>query len=243
MANDLFSIFNKFPNLFIGISEKKDGPMKFSGSIFRNIIVRKNRNKYFNVLGISSKSVVSSNLIHGSNVATVIARDAGNKIDKTDGLLTSEKSLFLSITVADCLPIFFYDYEKKVIGLIHAGWRSLAKNILSKAIERAINDYASNPQNIIAGIGPGIAKCHFEVRKDALICFKPLLSEFFIRKKEKTFLDLKKIAKLQLMNLGIKEENIEVNSGCTYCLEDKYYSYRRDKPKSLQTMIVVIGMR
>jgi len=57
------------------------------------------------------------------------------------------------------------------------------------------------------------------------------------------FLDLKNIAQTQLRSLGVKEEHIEANPECTYCISDKYFSYRRDKPKILKTMIAVIGKR
>jgi hypothetical protein len=123
-----------------------------------------------------------------------------------------------------------------------AKFRNLAQNILESAIEIFKDEFKSNPQNILAGIGPGISQCHFEVKEDVVTKFKPFLPETLIRKNGKMFLDLKKIAKIQLLNLGFKEENIEINPACTYCLADKYFSYRRDHPKFPQTMLAVIGM-
>lgn len=101
----------------------------------------------------------------------------------------------------------------------------------------------SQPSNVLAGIGPGISQCHFEVGEEVLEKFKEFMSEKMIRRDGKTFLDLKKIVQLQLLNLGLKKENIEINPDCTYCLPDKYFSYRRDRPKVLETMIAIIGMR
>lgn len=223
----MFRIFERYSNLILAFSEKSDGPMKES---FQN------RERFFNKLGIDKNLIVRADLVHANKVKLVSHKDADKLIEKTDGLLTKDKNLFLTITTADCLPIFIYDPKKEIIGLIHGGWKSLANNILVKAVK----DLSSNT---LIGIGPGISQCHFEVKKDLLKTFKPYLKEILLKKDNKLFLDLKKGAKLQLIKLGIKEENIEINQECTFCLKDKYFSYRRDKPENVQTMLAIIGQK
>lgn len=219
----MFKIFKKYPNLIIGLSKKSDGPMKFSAN---------NRERFFNKLEINRNLTVGASLVHGDKVKFVSKKDVGKLIEETDGLLTKDKKILLTITVADCLPIFIYDPEKEIVGLIHGGWKSLSQNILAKTVKNLSKD-------ILVGIGPGISRCHFEVKQDVLKKFKPYLKDAL----KDNFLDLKKVAKLQLIDLGIKEENIEINPGCTFCLKDKYFSYRRQKPKKLQTMIAIIAQK
>ena len=216
--------------------------MKLSGDCLRDKEISKNRKKFLNKLGVDSNSLVSANLIHGNTIQTVTTSNAGKTIAKTDGLITDNKNLFLSITVADCLPIFLYDFKKEIIGLIHGGWRSLAKDILPLAIRKLTNDFNSKPGNILTGIGPGISQCHYEVKEDVLAKFKSFPTHIFTRRNGKTFLDLKKIAEFQLLNSGVKKGNIEISPECTYCFPNKYFSYRRDKPEVLETMIAVIEM-
>lgn len=249
----MFKIFRDYTNLITTISEKKDGPMKFS---------EKNREKFLEKLGIDNKLIVRAGLVHGNEIKIVSGRDAGRMMGKRDGLITADKNLFLTITVADCLPIFLYDPEKGVVGLIHAGWRNLAKDILGVAIGKMIKNFGSLPEDILVGIGPGISQCHFEVKEDLLRefeilhCKRPLqkssdrtifamspLAGALLEKNGKNFLDLKKIAKIQLIDLGIKDENIEINPECTFCLPEKYFSFRREKPEKPQTMIALIGKR
>lgn len=241
--NSLFSLFNKYPNLVIALSEKKDGPMKLSSDSVLDEVITENHKKFLKKLGINVDFIASANLVHGTNIKVVTEKEAGGILPKADGLITKEKKLFLSITVADCLPIFLYDFEKEIVGLIHGGWRNLAQNILSLAIKKLSVEFGSQPENILAGIGPGISQCHFEVGEEVSEKFKEFLPETMIWRDGKKFLDLKKIAEIQLINLGFKKENIEINPDCTYCLPDKYFSYRRDKPKSPETMIAFIGMR
>lgn len=231
----------KDKNLFIFISTKKGGSMKLSNDLSKNRIIEKNRTAFFKKIKIDKNLVVGAKLIHENNVQIVTKKQAGKSIVKTDGLITNEKNLFLTITVADCLPIFFYDTKKQIIALVHAGWRGLAKNILKKTVKKLIHDFQSKPEDILLKIGPGIDKCHFEVKKDVLDKFENFTNAI-LKKDKKTYLDLKKIAKQQLIDLGIKEKNIKINPDCTYCLKDKYFSYRRDKPKDLETMIIVFGM-
>jgi hypothetical protein len=125
MENSLFSIFDKYENLVVALSEREDGPMKLSGNKLRDKVVIENRKKFLNKLGIDIDSVLSTILDHTNIVKIITFQDKGKPALKADGLLTNKKNLFLSITVADCLPIFLYDPEKEVIGLIHCGWRNL----------------------------------------------------------------------------------------------------------------------
>lgn len=236
--NTLFSIFKKYPNLIAVISEKKDGTMLLKEEKEE---VMKNRRRFLDRLGIDIDSIASADLVHGNKVQIVTQKDKGKVIPATDGLLTSGKNLFLAITVADCLPIFLYDPIKEAVGLVHGGWRNLALNILNSAIKKLKANFKSKAEDILVGIGPGISKCHFEVGEEVLVKFKNFLPKASIGGNGKTFLDLKKIAKIQLLNLGLREENIEINPQCTYCLNQKYFSYRREK--KIKAMIAVIGIR
>ena len=239
----MFSIFDDYKNLVVALSEREDGPMKLSGNDLKDKAIIKNRKRFLNKLGIDIDSVVSAGLGHTNTVKIVTTQNRGELILKTDGLATNEKNLFLSVTVADCLPIFLYDPEKEVVALIHGGWRNLAQNILASAAREFINNFGSRPETILAGIGPGISQCHFEVKEDVSVKFQQFLPETLKIKNGKMFLDLKKIVKLQLLNLGLKEKNIEINPECTFCLIDKYFSYRRDHPTFPETMLAVIGRK
>ncbi|MBI1839054.1 MAG: laccase domain-containing protein [Candidatus Colwellbacteria bacterium] len=132
--------------------------------------------------------------------------------------------------------------EKEAVGIAHGGWRGLSQNILEAAIQKMIQGFGSKTENIIVAIGPGIGQCHFEVEDDVLSNFKEYLPDALVTKGDKTFLDLKEIAKIQLMKSGVKDENIEISPECTHCLQEKYFSYRRDKPEIIETMMAVMGI-
>ena len=97
----------------------------------------------------------------------------------------------------------------------------------------------SKPENVLAGIGPGIQKCHFEIKKDVLSNFKRYPSSI-IFKNEKIYINLSKIIKDQLVKNGINRKNIELSTVCTFCNKSDYFSFRRDKPKNVSTMLAYI---
>jgi YfiH family protein len=237
---DLFKIFQQFSNLTIVLSEKKDGSMKIVGDIQSAKIITGNRRRFFEQLGIGEENTVAADIVHGSEVKIIGSKDKNKTILRTDGLLTEERGLFLTLTVADCLPIFLYEKKTGIIGLIHAGWRPLSKNILGEAIAK-IKGLGGLPKNVVVGIGPGISKCHFEIKDDVVEVFADFHQMAMERRGGKLFLDLKEITRLQLLRLGLKEANIEVSPECTSRLEDRYFSARRDKPKEIQAMAAVFG--
>jgi YfiH family protein len=160
---------------------------------------------------------------HGSYFST---RDELNY----DAIVTNRTNLAICIKTADCVPVFIVDKVKKVIAVVHAGWRSSALGISAKVIKLMQNQYRTQPQDILAAIGPSIGKCCYEVDEtaaDAFGCHKN--SEYFLfpgKKKDKWMLDLAEANRRQLMEAGVPEGNIEVSSYCTTCNQEMFFSHR-----------------
>lgn len=216
------------------ISQKKDGQM-----IVRSKRETQNRRKFLKKYGIGLEEVVTAGLVHGKKVKRINQRK--QKAVQTDGLVTDKKRVFLSVTVSDCLPIYFFDPDKKAVGIAHAGWRGLVKNIPQGVVQKMEKEFQSNPQNILLVVGPGLSFCHFEIKEDVLQKFKDF-PEAIIKKENKFFLDPKKVALKELQASGIKRENITISPECTFCLKNKYFSYRRDAPDKVSSMLAVIGL-
>jgi copper oxidase (laccase) domain-containing protein len=56
-------------------------------------------------------------------------------------------------------------------------------------------------------------------------------------------MDLKLVAQKKLQQCGVRRKNISASPDCTYCLPDKYYSFRKDRSAPLQAMMVVAGIK
>lgn len=218
-------------NLYLGISKRQDGAMKHS---------RENRLLFFKKHKLDNKIIVSAGLVHGNKVVVADQLTNSQIIPECDALITNQTDHLLTITVADCLPIYFYDRDKKVIALAHAGWRGVVSEIVKEVISQFIGHYGSNLNDLEVFIGPHIKSCHFEVKADVASQFKPSYS---IVRNGKIYLDLSQVVHDQLTSLGVDNSNIDISEECPYCLSAKYFSYRRDHPQELETMIAYIGLK
>jgi copper oxidase (laccase) domain-containing protein len=125
----------RFENIKWGLSEKADGAMNIRLPILDEECLR-NRKVYFNKVGIDINNIVSTSLIHETNIVVVDEKDKGQIILNADGLITYKQNIFLTVTVGDCVPIYFFDEKNNIIGLAHAGWRGVVKNISKALIEK-----------------------------------------------------------------------------------------------------------
>ncbi len=238
----LFFLFQQCDDLVIALSQKKDGSMKIRYEMDVDQQTLSQREKFLKTYDIDRDQVVSARLVQEEKVAVVGKKDAGKFIQFTDGLITNQKNVFLAITVADCLPIFLFDSKKKVVGILHAGWRGLHKMIISNGIAIMQKSFRCESKDIFVGTGPGIGVCHFAVNRDVESIFSSY-PQAIVKRKEQIFVDLKKIALRQALELGIRKENIEISTMCTYCESEIYFSKRRDNPISLQAQLGVIGLK
>lgn len=176
---------------------------------------------------------------HSSNVCVVTNDDIGMIIPDCDGLVTNQNNLKLSIKTADCLPITLEDKVKKVVGVVHAGWRGTQKEIIKNAIKLMISKFESAPKDIKIKIGPAINKDNFIVRNDVKSMFNDYKEYFEKISEDQWKFDLIGVNIKQMLSLGILEENIE-NSKISTFLNKNYPSYRRDgKTKGFETSIIL----
>lgn len=234
MSNSLFS--EKKVQIFI--SEKSDGSMKLLGG-FGDEKILDNRKIFLGKIGIDLQDVVSADLEHGTKVEIVGKNEKGIFIKKTDGLVTKEKNIFLTVTVADCLPIFIY--TETGVGILHGGWRGVADGVVENGIKKFKEMTNCLLEEIFLKVGPSIDSCCFEVGNDVAEVFQKY-SEAVQDENGRKFVDLKKVVQQIALQEGLLEERIDISSECTACLPEKYFSFRRDKPEKVEAMMAGIGL-
>ncbi|MEK7660003.1 MAG: peptidoglycan editing factor PgeF [Patescibacteria group bacterium] len=230
----VFSQFTKYTNLKYGFSNRTDGSM-------HRHLEKENREVYFRKIGIDPYRVVTADLVHGTKVVRVSDEVAGMMISSTDALVTNIKNLFISVTGADCFPLYLYDPIHKAVGIAHVGWKGLVGGVVTNMVVEMAQAFGAVPHMLVVGISPGIRQCHFEVKPENAILYRNYPGSVSERE-EKVFVDIPKIMKAQLRESGVKEGNIQDSECCTYCKEVEYFSFRRDKPKELQVMVGYIGL-
>lgn len=203
--------------------------------------VFQNRQAFLNSYGLDIANAISADLIHDNQVSRVSSANAGQIIPDCDALITQDPKSILTVTVADCLPLYFYDAKQKAIGLAHAGWKGVLKEVASKTLRALQENFGSRPEAVEVFIGPHLQKCHFEVTQDVLEKFRKY-PQYILAKNNRTYIDLASIVCLQLKSLGMQEENIQASQDCTFDLSDKYFSYRRDKPETIEAQLAFITL-
>jgi polyphenol oxidase len=220
-----FDVFTDCP-VRTFFSNKTHGDMKNS---------EQNRLEFVKALGLNPKLLFGAEQqVHGKEVFWVTKDNLETKIE-CDAFITKEPGIIVSVRVADCLPVYVYDPEKKAVAMIHAGWKGLAQNIIKEAVIQL-----GKPENIRAAVGPCIQSCHFEVTGELARVFAKYPQAIESRD-NKIFIDLPKIAQTQLLSLGLKAENIELSNKCTYDSED-LFSHRQNKGKETETMLAGIQL-
>ena len=190
-------------------------------------VVQKNKNLFCEFFGIDGSNLIHPSQTHSLNVD--VAKIGVSEYPETDGLILDNKEQAIFLNFADCTPLIFYDGS--VAAVSHAGWRGTAGMIGVKTIQKMILEFCSDIKNIRCAIGPTISFCCYNVGEDV---YRKLISTvknpenlYEIRNGE-IFVNLKNINKQQLLEAGLKEENIDVCPYCTVCDNNLFFSYRKE---------------
>ena len=170
---------------------------------------------------------VRAEQIHGTRIAFADLQ-TNVPVPETDALVTNDRNVVLCILTADCIPVYFNDAVSGFAGIIHAGWRGISSNFVISAVDTIQKNYPVDLFSMKIVVGPGICTNHFEVSAELAHVFP----EIFVKsRKDRFFVDLKKIIKEQLVNSGLNGKNIYDCRICSF-EEKNIFSYRRDKTAS-----------
>ena len=169
--------------------------------------------------------------VHGVKVAMA---KADGQVKTADACYTTEPGLACVIMTADCLPLLVCDREGTQVAAIHAGWRSLAKGIIARTLQK----FSGPGSHLLAYLGPAISQPHFEVGIEVLEAFFKMarhsqqsdeIAQAFKpgQRPLHFYADIYALARAELKALGVKA--IYGGDFCTYADSDRFYSYRRDK--------------
>ncbi len=216
-----------------GVSEKSDGNMSVFRAATGDEYVLENRRKFLSGADEDLENVVSC-LVGGYEVVHV--RDSSERYVSADALVTTSPDIILTVTAADCYPVFLWDEQVGVVGMVHVSWRSAASRIITRTIDRMQELGASD---IIAAVGPGLSPSNFEVYtkpfKEEFTSLRNIdcdsdvdyVGEFMLTDSlvGKSLFDLSGLIIHELRRRGVTID--ERDGRCTYDTEE-LYSYRAD---------------
>lgn len=194
--------------------------------------VRANHIKLFENFGMPFESRFDVWQVHGDTIHfTDTPRPETQKHQPGDAIFTQNPDVTLIMRFADCVPIMIHDPEKKVVGLVHAGWQGTLIEVGAVAIRAAVKQYGCNPATMRVGIGPSICGHCYQIGAE-------VRSQFYKKWGEKAFdfiaessngyhLDLWAANEWILRSAGIQQ--LEQSHLCTAENLHEWYSYRKEK--------------
>ncbi len=242
-------VLNTDENTICIMKTKKCGSMRFRWN-------EKNENRNKTLQSIKAENKIESSefssveLVHSKRILCINEKNECN-LEQADGIITQNKCLIPVVTVADCMPLYIFDDETKVFGVLHSGWKGTG--IVEEAVNLFCSNYKSQKKNICVVIGPHIHECCYIVDSERASYFVNNFGTDCVKELEedgKCFCggrglkvewnnEGKKLFRLSLKNAnlnllekcGIYDENIAVYDDCT-CCNDFLGSNRRESSEN-----------
>lgn len=154
--------------------------------------------------------------------------------DDADGHVTREPGVLLTVSVADCVPVSIVDPARRVIALLHAGWRGVAADILEAGLRALLATTEGEPGDLSLHLGPAICGACYEVGPEvhhALGLPAPA---------GPAPVDLRHVLAVRAIDAGLDAERITVSEHCTRCGDSPFFSHRGGER---ERQMAVLGIR
>ncbi|MDR3167919.1 MAG: polyphenol oxidase family protein [Treponema sp.] len=209
------------------------------------------RRELYKTLALDPVRVYGLTQVHSREVL-VLDRHSPHDRPRVDGLLSRDRGIWLSVTVADCLPVYLLDTESGAFGILHSGWKGTGIVLSALALMR--ERWNTRARAVAAVLGPCIGPCCYRVDEDRARAFAgefggaggtyPLGPVVIRRPREgsgpaEPFLDLRAANARLLAGAGV--QNLVVCQDCTVT-DDRLGSFRREG-KDYTRMVALIGFR
>lgn len=178
-------------------------------------------------------AVVLGNQVHGVELMTPSAGTGWIQVEGIDGWISTTPGILLTVTVADCIPVYLVAPGRGV-ALLHAGWRGTAGGILARGIRRLTEATGSLGPDIVMHCGVGICGECYEVGSEVMAgCGVPAHGS------GPWHIDLRQRLVEEASALGIS--SITTSSWCSAHDRQTFYSHRGSGGTDGR-MVAYIGM-
>ena len=202
------------------------------------------RKLWSEAIGVDPESIVTMGQVHETTILRATAADVGRgSRDGTthlgigDGLITDDPGVTLLTLHADCQPILLVDPDRPAVAAVHAGWRGTVSNIAGEAVRAMADTFGSNPDRMLAYLGPAIGGCCNEIGPEVTAQWRATAREAGVdpepaitRPVEREHLNVSEANRRLLLAAGLRDDHIDVSPECTKCDTDRWFSHRGHGP-------------
>lgn len=247
-----FNALNKYKDKILAVVTLRHGGV--SEGVFKSLNFRiagtdkkenvlQNLNIICDTLNLNAKQIYKGRQDHTDNILYITDDNKDEyafcmQNDKAiDGYIQG-KGIATLVTTADCNAIIMYDTKNNKAANIHSGWKGTTKKIYIKAIEKMKECFNTSPEDLIICISPSVLKCCFSSEDEK---FKKIFTDIWKEENEyitinkdnqrRFHIDLQYVITKDLVEIGVKKENIHFAGICTCCNNEHFYSYRSKTQK------------
>ena len=202
------------------------------------MLVMENRRRLCSAAGLDISRLTTTQQTHEDNIIAVGQKETGrgsasyeDALAHTDALMTNIPGVPLMICTADCVPVVLYDPVHNACAVVHDGWRGTVLKLAAKTAFAMRLAYGSQPQDLLAYVGPSISVANFEVGEDACKAFAdmgPSYKSCFHKINGKDHIDLWAANRIMLVEAGLEAAHIDVTGTCVFDDPERFFSYRHD---------------
>jgi copper oxidase (laccase) domain-containing protein len=167
------------------------------------------------------QALALGNQAHGVELMSVNAGTGWIQVEGIDGWITTKPGILLTVTVADCVPVYLVAPGKGV-ALLHAGWRGTAGGILTRGIRHLAAATKCSPNEFLMHCGVGICGDCYEVGSEVMTgCGLPAEGP------GPWHIDLRDRLAREASELGLS--SISKSGWCSAHDRSRFYSHRASK--------------
>ncbi len=182
--------------------------------------------------------------VHDKKVVRAAKTSDYPQREEADGLLVFPGDPVCALRFADCAPVMILSRAPRPWALIlHSGFRGTLENIVAEGMSLARRECGEiSPSEIFAWAGPCISGKCYTRRMDDPSTAEALkkFSRHAVRVSDSVaYISLKRQIACQLMAEGIPENQIFLETQCTHCATELFYSHRASKGDGARMLFVL----
>ena len=156
--------------------------------------------------------------VHGTRVVQHAAAGSAGwlRTGEADGHVAAERGIALTVSVADCVPVFIA-HSSGAVALLHSGWQGTAGRILDSGIA-ALASLGKPAAELRVHLGPAICGRCYEVSAEVRAQLTGMPAN------RPGHVDLRALLAEQARAAGV--EDLSVSEFCTKCDNDIFFSHR-----------------